>query len=139
MTISTDPTIPLAEFDEGGVLVSRPAGVTCPACETELIIGGIESCKFAGCPVCHGMLFQQDVFAMLLRHLRGASKAVATPTPIDLDELKVKRSCCGCGLPLETHSFAGPGNAVIDSCTRCGLVWLDQGEFSKLVHAPGRR
>ena len=32
-----------------------------------------------------------------------------------------------------------PGNIVIDTCIGCKLAWLDHGELSKIVRAPGRR
>ena len=126
-------------FDEGGALLSRGTGVACPSCQQELQIGTVADCQFAGCPQCQGMLLQQDVFARLLQHLRSASSASVIPKPIDLSELEVRRRCPGCEKRLETHAFGGAGNAVIDSCFRCQLIWLDRGEFSKLVHAAGSR
>jgi Zn-finger nucleic acid-binding protein len=32
----------------------------------------------------------------------------------------------------------GPGNVVIDTCRRCDAVWLDSGELTQIVDAPGR-
>ena len=32
----------------------------------------------------------------------------------------------------------GPGNIVIDTCHHCDLIWLDYGEITKVVNAPGR-
>lgn len=133
-------TASVAAFDQGGVLLDRPSGVQCPSCQTELVIGEIQSCQFAGCPSCHGMLFQQDVFAQLIRHMRAASTLPRlTPKPMDLNELQVRRSCPSCHSQLETHAYGGPGNAVIDTCFPCRVIWFDQGELTKLVRAPGKR
>ncbi len=135
-----EPVFDEPVFDEGGMLTDRPAAVACPACRHELVIGEICSCKFAGCPQCGGMLFQQDVFAMLIQHMRATSRSTPIlPQPINLDELKVRRTCPACQNAFETHAYGGPGNAVIDSCFPCQLIWCDLGEFSKLVRAPGRR
>lgn len=137
---SDQPIPPEVGFDQGGVLLGRPAGVECPNCGTELVIGDIESCQFAGCSACSGMLFQQSVFAMLIQHLRATSApSRLPPEPIDLEELQVRRDCPSCLERMETHAYAGPGNAVIDNCSACGLIWFDRGEFTKLVRAPGRR
>lgn len=135
---AAQPTI--ACFDEGGAATGQPCGVECPNCRTELVGGQIVDCQFAGCTHCGGMLFRQPVFASLLRHLRAASHPDALmPKPMNTAELSVHRACPVCGKQLDTHPYAGPGNAVIDNCFDCNLIWLDHGELSKLVHAPGPR
>lgn len=112
----------------------------CPQCNAELVTGEIAGSQFAGCPTCGGMLFQQPAFAALLRHLRAASNPDAMmPKPMNAAELQVHRACPACGKQLDTHPYGGPGNSVIDTCIDCNLVWLDHGELSKLVHAPGKR
>jgi Zn-finger nucleic acid-binding protein len=30
---------------------------------------------------------------------------------------------------MDTHPYFGGGNAVVDTCERCGLIWLDAGEL----------
>ncbi len=135
-----DHTASVAKFDEGAILIGKPAAVACPACQTELRIGEIESCQFAGCPRCRGMLFQQEVFARMLRQRRDNSAVPSvTPATMDRDQLKVRRFCPGCEQVLETHPYGGAGNAVIDTCLGCHLIWLDEGEFTSLVRAPGKR
>ena len=39
---------------------------------------------------------------------------------------------------MSTHRFLGPENIVIDTCVGCKLIWLDYGELSKVINAPGR-
>jgi len=39
---------------------------------------------------------------------------------------------------METFQYNGPGNIVIDTCHQCDLIWLDFGEITKVVNAPGR-
>ena len=31
---------------------------------------------------------------------------------------------------MEAHPYFGGGNAVVDTCERCGLIWLDAGELA---------
>lgn len=134
------PVSVVVNFDEGGKTTTRPTGVSCPNCHDELVIGEVRACQFAGCPSCGGMLYKQDVFGMLIQHLRTEKPSpVFMPKPIDFDELKVRRLCPSCQTAMETHAYAGPGNAVIDTCFPCRLIFLDKGELTKLAEAPGRR
>lgn len=131
---------PVVCFDEGGKIDDRPTGVDCPNCQSELVIGEVRACQFAGCPSCGGMLFKQDVFGMLIQHLRAEKSGLSfMPKPINFDDLKVRRLCSSCQTVMETHAYAGPGNAVIDTCFPCRLIFLDQGELTKLAETPGKR
>jgi Zn-finger nucleic acid-binding protein len=38
----------------------------------------------------------------------------------------------------DTHYYGGPGNVIIDDCSRCELNWLDNGELMTIVRAPHR-
>jgi Zn-finger nucleic acid-binding protein len=40
---------------------------------------------------------------------------------------------------MDTHYYAGPGNVVIDSCSRCCLNWFDYGELRRIASAPEHR
>lgn len=85
------------------------------------------------------MLFQQPVFARVCQRLRNqAQLPKMIPAPMDSRELKVRRSCPTSGGRLETHAFCGPGNAIIDTCFHCGVIFLDAGELTKLVRAAGK-
>lgn len=137
---SDSPITPAITFDLGGTPLNRSSGVFCPSCDAELVMGEIESCQFAGCPSCGGMLFQQPVFAMLIQYYRATSTLPPLmPKPLDMEELKVERYCPSCLALMETHAYGGAGNAVIDTCVQCSLIWFDRGEFTKLVRAPGKR
>ena len=127
------------DFDEGGASLRRPSGVNCPNCHAEVEICELQSIQFLGCPECKGMAFQNQVFGTLIQHLRRSCQLPPViPEPMDVNALKVRRPCPTCDGMLETHSYGGPGNAVIDSCFACGIVFFDRGELTKLVRAPGR-
>jgi Zn-finger nucleic acid-binding protein len=38
---------------------------------------------------------------------------------------------------MDRHPYLGPGNVVIDTCSTCDLIWLDHGELTEMVDAPG--
>lgn len=42
----------------------------------------------------------------------------------------MSRTCPRCELPLQTRASGG---VEVDLCARCGGVWLDQGEFDRLI------
>tara|TARA_R110002049_G_scaffold2750_8_gene22148 strand:+ start:59768 stop:60187 length:420 start_codon:yes stop_codon:yes gene_type:complete len=127
-------------FDQDGHLSQQPAGVGCPNCRGPLQIGLVQGQQMAGCPICLGMLMQQETFAALIKQLRLANGAKSEiPKPMDASQLDVRRHCPACDTVFDTHPYAGPGNSVIDTCTECHLVWFDRGELDKLVTAPGRR
>ena len=39
---------------------------------------------------------------------------------------------------MDVHPYYGPGNIVIDTCSRCDVIWLDFGELKQVTDAPGR-
>ena len=54
--------VPIVCFDEGGKTGDRKTGVVCPNCQSELVIGEVRECQFAGCADCGGMLYQARCF-----------------------------------------------------------------------------
>ena len=127
-------------FDQGGDLSQQACGVMCPSDGTELQIGALAGCQFAGCPTCQGMLIQQPVFASALAHFRAQyGESFSIPAPMNAAQLNIVRHCPACHSKFETYPYAGAGNSVIDACTSCGLLWLDAGELNNLVTAPGKR
>ena len=85
------------------------------------------------------MLLARGAFAELV-HLRRKFPTTppVIPAPLDRRALARELSCPQCGTRLDTYPYGGPGNAVIDSCPRCQLIWLDYGEFRQIIDAPGK-
>lgn len=78
------------------------------------------------------------VFLVLIPALRAQrGEAVEIATPPDPQRLDRQNFCPQCGRRMDTHYYAGGGNAIIDDCSRCELNWLDAGELTAIVHAPG--
>ncbi|WP_417851148.1 zf-TFIIB domain-containing protein [Thalassoglobus sp.] len=112
----------------------------CPGCEQQLSRAMADEAFVESCSSCQGILFERDVFMSVAWDRRGQFQgAEETPIPIDPAELKERRNCPKCQQLMETHPYYGPGNAVIDSCHRCQLVWLDTGELTAIERAPGQR
>jgi hypothetical protein len=72
----------------------------------------------------------------LIEELRDEHGAGAAPVTPDKEDLRRKINCPQCHRPMDAHFYAGPGNAVIDSCEECSLIWMDRGVLMRIVHAP---
>ena len=90
------------------------------------------------CTACRGVLLPRAAFAMVTNKRRAwATTPPAEPVPLDRRELHRELACPRCRGRFETYPHLGPGNIVIDNCTRCDLIWLDFGEMRQVVDAPG--
>lgn len=131
----------LEDSDDGIVATGKPGQHECPCCDDfqALHIGLLEKVRVEYCPRCRGTLMPSESFPIILgrRRRRNAYRDPA-PTPLDPTELQRRLPCPECRRNMDVHPFHGPGNAVIDSCHRCRLIWLDHGEFAVLETAPGR-
>jgi Zn-finger nucleic acid-binding protein len=113
---------------------------SCPRCGVPLQQGLMDEQRVEHCADCNGVLLPRETFAAVVSHRRARYRGPdAVPRPLDGRELERIVGCPGCGERMEVHPYYGPGPAVIDSCSRCALVWLDRGEMTVIETAPGRR
>jgi Zn-finger nucleic acid-binding protein len=120
--------------------LGQSAAEECPVCHESLEQVVLDESPAAGCQTCHGLLFADAVFADLVRRRRSDFKgAESRPVPLDQRLLNRRVACPRCSIPMDVHPFYGPGQQVIDSCHRCGVIWLDAGELTAIETAPGRR
>lgn len=129
--------VPPPEAD--GVLVLGETSQPCPICTTSLSDGSLETRSLKYCQSCHGMLIVMDhLFGLVeaLRLRRDHFSGIIQPrSPVD--EQRHLR-CPSCGSEMDGHPYGGGGNINVDSCERCGVVWLDGGELRRIVIAPDR-
>jgi Zn-finger nucleic acid-binding protein len=91
------------------------------------------------CARCRGILLPRTSFAVVTQKRRAwATSPPAQPVPLDPEELRRRLACPKCGRTFQTYPHSGPGNAVIDNCAACDVIWLDFGEMRQIVDAPGR-
>ncbi len=122
------------------VLGENPEGIKCPHCKIVLNLMTYDD-FYQGyqCSKCHGLMFNRTTFRDAIDS--GRAKAKAPPEPyntFDPVELERRTICPVCEKEMETFQYMGPGNIVIDTCHTDDLIWLDYGEISKVVNAPGR-
>ena len=61
------------------------------------------------------------------------------PRAVEARQLHERTRCPACVDVMDTFPYYGPSNVVIDTCEGCKLTWLDRGELSQIIRAPGRR
>ena len=122
-----------------GVRITGEAGHSCPVCRVTLTRAVMDDRhRIEFCERCKGIFMPLDAFAATLTARRRAARTPSiTPTPADREDLRRRIACPGCGTEMITDWYYGPGNIVIDTCTRCNAVWLDAGELRRAIDAPG--
>jgi Zn-finger nucleic acid-binding protein len=114
--------------------------VACPMCSELLQAGALENIRIEYCSRCRGVLIANEQFGHVVRDRRRQFQgADQVPTPIDPVQFQRRLGCPRCGQSMDVHPYHGPGCVVIDTCSRCHLIWLDHGELSAIERAPGRR
>ena len=121
------------------VLERRDAARACPLCDVPLAHAQLDDMLVVEhCERCRGILMARATFgqAVTLRRARATGAGVP-PVPLDPRELQRRLKCPSCRTPMDVHPYHGPGNIVIDNCSRCDLIWLDHGELKQIAEAPG--
>jgi Zn-finger nucleic acid-binding protein len=127
------------ESDGIRLIAGTTTGLLCPLCHTALTHALLHDAPVDICTACRGLLLPREAFSELVHSQRSwATSPPVMPSPLNPRALERKLSCPKCGGALETYPYGGPGNAVIDGCRHCDVIWLDFGEFRQIVDAPGR-
>ena len=107
----------------------------CPVCKTKLKKAIFYKVEVNYCPKCLGLWFDRDE----LREAKDEKDKDLKWLDIDLWQdkkkfqiSKSKKLCPVCGVPLYEVSY-GTSNIKVDVCNVCKGVWLDRGEFKKII------
>ncbi len=123
--------------DEGIRVVGNASELACPVCAVPLVEAAAGGERILYCTRCQGILVAMNAFVALTGELRARSGGTARVQPAaDRKELERKITCPQCHQPMDAHFYEGPGNIVIDACSRCFLDWLDAGELTHVARAP---
>ncbi len=113
--------------------VGQGPAVDCPVCRSPLGVTVIEDEAVYSCEQCNGFLAPMDTFSVIVakrRALHGPHETRTDPFhPADLERILY---CPGCQKRMDTHPYFGGGNAVVDTCEDCGLIWLDAGDLATI-------
>ena len=119
------------ETGDGLRVVGESVGAKCPLCRVPLVSALIEDETVCYCGHCHGFLAETDTFSVIVTKRRALHRPHEKCTePFDPEELKRVLTCPNCQQRMDTHPYFGGGNAVVDTCEGCGLIWLDAGELA---------
>jgi Zn-finger nucleic acid-binding protein len=123
--------------DDGVRLLGESSKLACPVCAIPLESAALAGHRILSCTKCLGMLVSMNVFVALIEELRAAQQGRGSVQPAaDRKSLERCIDCPQCHQRMDTHFYEGPGNIVIDDCSRCFLNWLDQGEMTRVARAP---
>jgi Zn-finger nucleic acid-binding protein len=112
----------------------------CPVCSTPLSRSRLHGYPLLSCTRCAGLLIEMNLFTAIIDAVRAQDGgAFRTPMPRRQNPGDRTLNCPSCGQPFVSHQYGGPGNVVIDTCSRCLVNWLDQGELRRIALAPDRR
>lgn len=128
------------EVGDGIAVVGGDADHACPVCADPLTHAAVEGHEVAYCGRCRGFLAANATFGRIVQSKRARREGVPhVPLPFSPEELKRRIGCPRCKKRMDTHPYHAGGNAVIDTCHRCHLVWLDAGELTVIGSYTGRR
>ena len=111
--------------------------MSCPRCAVELVEGDVRGVAVARCSGCGGIWFDQEGFA--------AAKELADPAVawLEVDLWKDRRrfalgsrrlACPQCEREMAALRY-GDTPVEVDVCRTCRGIWLDEGEFQKILSA----
>ena len=108
----------------------------CPNCKSEnLTRADYKDIQLDYCPVCYGVWFDKDE----LRQVKDKEDEFLRWIDFDPweDETKFKidkssRICPDCGMPFYTVKYDDLP-IELDLCNVCHGIWLDKGEFDKII------
>lgn len=107
----------------------------CPDCSAEMHIETVGNIKLDVCITCAGTWFDpSELRALLARDLlalemledkaiRSVEQQTAGPS---------LRHCPACEFPLEQYHYLYTSPVVLDTCTECGGMWVEDGELSRM-------
>lgn len=125
------------ESGDGVRVLGQPGDADCPVCKTRLVSACVGESQVLYCNTCRGMLIKQCSFLNTVQYLRAKSAGrIHEPLPFNPEELAQQIKCPYCHQVMDAHLYGGGGKAVIDTCARCAVIWLDYGEIGKIVCAP---
>jgi Zn-finger nucleic acid-binding protein len=125
---------------DGVKVLGEDSSAPCPVCNRSLVSAVVaDHAPVLYCRNCRGLLVAQSNFLHVVRELRAQAEGPEGRFHrITEDERRRSIFCPACSRQMDTHPYYGPGNVLIDICTQCQLVWLDYGELSIIINAPGR-
>ncbi len=107
----------------------------CPKCEEQLKEVPFQGVKIDSCSSCKGYWFEKDEF----RKAKDEKEELLNWMDIDLwendEKFRITKDeilCPDCEMPLYEVNY-GDSSIKVDVCNVCEGMWLDEGEFRKVI------
>jgi len=112
-----------------------PNPIKCPKCKEQLKEVPFQGTKVDTCSSCKGYWFEKEE----LRNAKDDKEETLNWMDVDLwekeDKFRISKNdvhCPDCGVPLYEVNY-GDSNTKVDFCGICEGIWLDEGEFKKII------
>lgn len=116
-------------------MINENHKVNCPLCDKNMKRTVFYGNEVDFCPLCLGMWFEKDEF----RKAKDEKEKTLNWLDIDLWDKEEKfrvskenKHCPSCNLPLYEVEY-GDSETKVDFCSQCESMWLDRGEFKKII------
>ena len=114
----------------------RSTNDDCPACGAKLDLYSLLHIEFEGCPKCHGLWLDRDELRKLKNKV-GIGELHWLNREVDnIEETAAvvsKRVCPRKDSKNLVSVVFGKSSVVLDWCPKCHGMWLDRGEYDKII------
>ena len=114
----------------------RKTDEDCPGCRAELDLYSLLGIEFEGCLKCHGLWLDRDELRKLKNKV-GIGELHWLNSEVDNIEraaaIASKRVCPRKDNGNLLSVVFGKSSIVLDWCPKCHGIWLDRGEYDKIV------
>jgi hypothetical protein len=107
----------------------------CPRCSSELELEKLSDIPVHECPQCRGVWFERGELEKTADHAAPDLAWIDFELWKDQELFNVSESALKCpadGQGLAAIQYDATG-VIVDHCVKCGGVWLDAGEFEKII------
>ena len=109
--------------------------MNCPKCEdAKLIATTVREVEVDRCPDCRGVWFDENELAQLTRLTTSELRSLQSQK-VDESHNSKRGDCPRDGEAMLRVISPRNESVVIDTCVKCGGIWLDDGELAKIAKA----
>lgn len=107
----------------------------CPKCKVPILSAILCNVEIDYCPQCFGLWFEDEELRWAKDEKDKDLKWLDIDIWKDQEKFKISygiRLCPSCRMPLY-EVYYGRSGIIVDVCNLCHGVWLDRGEFKKII------
>lgn len=104
----------------------KDSDIDCIECHRPYKIVKTESEEFLYCKMCKGHL-------VFLDSIKDMTKPHKNFQEIQFKSRRSKYTCTQCKTPLREYQYSRGFNLMIDHCEKCNYIYLENGEFKRLI------